>query len=238
MALPKIQHPTYEVYLKSLDKNVRFRPFLVKEEKILLMAKESNDAKEITSSIIQILNNCCLDDVNIAELPLFDIEMFFVNLRAKSVGETAKLNFNCQQITNEQPCNTNTEYNLDLTKIRYETTEGHSDKIDLGNGVGMRFKYPRMDLLDFLTDEEYDVITDVIVKNIDYIYDPETVYKASEISREEILSFLDDLNIDQLDAIRSFFSSSPKVVLEDKITCKKCGYVHNVKTEELLSFFI
>jgi len=119
MPLPKLEHPIFEVYLKSLDKKIRYRPFLVKEEKLLLMAKESEDLKEITSAVKQIINNCCIDPIDVDSLPTFDVEMFFVHQRINSVGETAKMIYTCDNIVDDKVCEHKTEFDLQLKNIKY-----------------------------------------------------------------------------------------------------------------------
>ncbi len=240
MALPKIVHPIYEVYLKSLDKKIRFRPFLVKEEKLLLMAREANDPAAMKVAVNQIVENCCLDQINVHDLPLFDLEMFFIHLRAKSVSEIVKLQFTCNNILEDgNKCGFVTDYQLNLEKIEYTVPENHTDKIALGENVGIKLKYPTFDSLEIDDDEmNLGAALQIVMNNIDYIYDSDSIYKADEISTEELASFMDSLSVDQIQAIRKFFNTSPKVILKDSIPCGKCGYVHNMKAEGLVDFFL
>ena len=240
MALPKIVHPIYEVYLKSLDKKIRFRPFLVKEEKLLLMAREANDPAAMKVAVNQIVENCCLDQINVHDLPLFDLEMFFIHLRAKSVSEIVKLQFTCNNILEDgNKCGFVTDYQLNLEKIEFTVPENHTDKIQLGENVGIKLKYPTFDSLE-IDDDEMDLgaALQIVMNNIDYIYDSDSIYEADEISAEELASFMDSLSVDQIQAIRKFFNTSPKVILKDSIPCGKCGYVHNMKAEGLVDFFL
>lgn len=237
MALPKLNHPTYEVKLKSIEKPVRFRPFLVKEEKILLMARESEDVAEVRNAIMQILNNCCLDDIDIEKLPLFDLEMFFIHLRAKSVGENLKLNLNCRnKLTDGSTCDSKTEYVIDLNKVHYEDSgQMVESKIDITEDIGIKLKYPDINIL-FDLPINYDFIIKVIVDNVEYVYDKESIYR--DFTKEELLEFLNGLELDVLERIGNFFSSMPVIVLSDTLVCPKCNYEHNIKTENLLSFFV
>lgn len=240
MALPKIVHPIYEVYLKSLDKKIRFRPFLVKEEKLLLMAREANDPAAMKVAVNQIIENCCLDQINVHDLPLFDLEMFFIHLRAKSVSEIVKLQFTCNNILEDgNKCGFVTDYQLNLEKIEFTVPENHTDKIPLGENIGIKLKYPTFDSLE-IDDDEMDLgaALKIVMNNIDYIYDSDSIYKADEVSTEELASFMDSLSVDQIQAIRKFFNTNPKVVLKDSIPCGKCGYVHNMKAEGLVDFFL
>jgi hypothetical protein len=238
MPLPKIEHPIHEVYLKSLDRKIKFRPFLVREEKLLLISKEAEDPNEAKNSIKQILQNCCLEELDIDKLPLFDIEMFFVHLRIKSIGESARLSFTCENIVEDVECGNVTDYTLDLNKISYQTPDSHNDKIQLGNGVGIKLKYPTMSIVSDDVDSAYNAALKVITENIEYIYDTDSVYKRSDISEKELIDFLEELTVDQIEEIRTFFRTSPKAVLEDTIKCSKCGFEHKVHAEDLYSFFI
>lgn len=238
MALPKIEHPIHEVYLKSLEKNVRYRPFLVKEEKLLLMAKESDELNDILKTIKQIIANCCLDDVNIDSLPIFDVEMFFIHLRINSVGETSDLVYTCSNVVNEEPCNNIVEFALDLKNIKYRFNEDHNKIIPLTQNIGICMKYPSLNLPKSLLDDKFeDGGYEIISEYLDYIYDENQKYKKEDISKEELSAFFDDLSMEQVKAIKIFFSSAPSVVLEQDITCPKCNGNHNVVLEGILNFF-
>lgn len=238
MPLPKIEHPIHEVYLKSLDRKIKFRPFLVKEEKLLLISKEAEEPTDAKNAIKQILQNCCLEEIDIDKLPLFDIEMFFVHLRIKSIGESSKLSFTCQNVVDGNECGHTTDYNLDLSKVEYQIPENHNPIVRLSESVGIKLKYPTMNIIDDDVESVYSAALKIIVDNIEYIYDADSVYKRSDISDEELAAFLEELTVDQIEEIRNFFRTSPKVVLEDKLNCVKCGFEHRVHAEDLYSFFI
>lgn len=239
MPLPKVEHPVYEIFLQSLGKKVKFRPFLVKEEKVLLMAKESKDADDIRLAIKQIITNCAVDPIDVETLPLFDVEMIFLKLRAKSVGENVRLVFNCQNEVEGVPCNTDTDYTLDLNKIKYDIPEGHDPKIMLNETVGIKLKYPTLALNLNVSDdeEEYAVMLKLILENIDYIFDKEAVYKPEDMQQDEVIEFLNNLTMGDMANIQKFFESAPKVVLQDTVKCKKCGFEHKIYTEDLIGFF-
>lgn len=237
--LPKIEYPIYEFYVKSLDRNVKFRPFLVKEEKILLMAKEAKDADSIRLAIKQIIQNCAVDSLDVETLPMFDVEMIFLKLRVKSVGESVKLVFNCKNEVEGKVCDTNTDYTLDLEKVKYEIPEGHDPKIMITDTVGIRLKYPTLGMtvnLDKKTDEFTAFVATLLV-NIEYIFDAESIHKPEDSTKEEVAEFLSNLKPEHLLKIREFYETSPKVVLEDTVKCKKCGFVHQLHAENLLDFF-
>lgn len=243
MPLPKINHPIYEVYLKSLDKKVKFRPFLVKEEKLLLMAKEGEDATEIIRTIKQIISNCIIDDIDVDALPTFDIEMFFINLRIRSVGEAAEMVYTCNNVIagedgSPNQCGHKIEFSLDLNNVNYTQEPGHNPIIKLTDNVGMKFNYPT---LNFTTDQLNDKLEDggykFISDYLDYVYDSEQIYKRKDMGEEELKEFLDELTMDQVQAIRNFFETSPKVMLKQDVTCGRCNHVHHLDVEGLLSFF-
>lgn len=238
MPLPKIEHPVHEVYLKSLDKNIRFRPFLVKEEKLLLIAKEAENLKEITSTIKQIITNCCIDEIDVDNLPTFDVEMFFLHLRINSVGETAQMIYTCNNVVEDKVCGNPTEFDLLLKNIKYKDTENHSNIIKLTENVGVKFNYPSISIPQAALDDKFDDGGyEIIAEYLDYIYDQDQVYKKDSVTKEELMAFFDNLTLDQVQNIKQFFLTSPRVVLEQELACSKCQFVHNVNVEGILSFF-
>jgi hypothetical protein len=236
--IPKIEYPTIMIDIKSLDRKVKFRPFLVKEEKILLIAKESGDADEIRAAVIQIINNCAQEPLEVEKLPLFDVEMIFLKIRAQSVGQSVKLVFNCQNEVDGVPCNTDTDYSVDLSKVKFDMPEGHTNKIMLSPNSGIKLKYPTLmnSILD--SKDELDEIISMVVNNTEYLFDADSVTKPEELTAEQMMEFIDSLSIDHLEACRAFFNTTPRVILEDTVKCKKCGFEHKLETEGLLSFFI
>lgn len=238
MPLPKLDHPIYEVYLKSLNRVVKYRPFLVKEEKLLLMAKESDDLQEILKTIKQIIRNCCLENLDIDTLPIFDIEMFFVHLRINSVGETSELVYTCDNIVNDNPCDGKVEFALDLKNVKYRSDEAHNNIIKLTDKIGICMNYPSLNLPASVLDDSFkDGGYDVIMEYLNYIYDDSEIYKKEDISREELSNFFDTLSLDHVKSIKNFFATAPSVVLEQDVKCAKCGHVKNVVTEGVLNFF-
>jgi hypothetical protein len=245
MPLPKINHPVYEVYLKSLDRKVKFRPFLVKEEKLLLMAKEGEDVQEIVKTIKQIISNCLLEDIDVEKLPTFDVEMFFINLRIRSVSEAAEMVYTCNNQVYDPAnkeltklCGHKNEFLLDLSNVKYSEETDHNSIIRLNDKVGMKFNYPSLNfkdeqLIDSFEDGGYKFVSGYL----DYIYDSEEIYKKEDIGEEELKEFFEELTMDQVKSIRKFFSTIPKVSMKQDITCSKCGHLHNLDVEGLLNFF-
>jgi hypothetical protein len=238
--LPKIEHPTYSFYIKSLDRKVKFRPFLVKEEKVLLMAKESADEDSIKDSIRQIITNCAQEPIEVDKLPMFDIEMIFLMLRAKSIGEKVKLTFTCQNVVDGAECGGETDYTLDLDKVKYEIPEGHDSKVMLTDTVGIKLKYPTITTQINLAegDDEYVEFLAALIANIEYIFDAESVYTPDKATPEEMAEWLGNLSLTAIEQIKGFYTTSPKVVLEDIVKCKKCGFDHTLHSENLLDFFL
>jgi len=244
MALPKIDVPIYDVKLISTGKKVRFRPFTVKEEKLFLMATESKDSSATINTIKQVLNNCIVDEIDIETLPLFDIEFLFVNLRAKSISEVVNLKYRCNNMVKseddtEKKCNNLVEVDLNVLDIKPEAGANHTNKIDITDKLGIVMKYPKMDSISISTEnkDDFDIVIDLIVDCIDYIYDADNVYYAKDSTKEELMDFLDSLQSKDLDKIKEFFETMPKMKKEIDFSCKKCGYHEKIELEGIQSFF-
>jgi hypothetical protein len=240
--LPKIDVPVYEIKLPSNGESVKFRPFTVKEEKLFLMAYESDDAKYSVDTILQVLNNCIVNDIEIKNLPTFDIEYLFLHLRARSVGEVVKLKYRCNNEvgTEEEPkkCNNSVEIDLNVLEIEPIKEPNHSNKIEITENLGIVMKYPKINLIKDNTDvEEFTVVLELIINCIDYIYDENNVYYAKDSSKEELTEFLDSLQTKDLEKIRNFFDTMPKLKKKIDFGCNKCGYKENIELEGLQSFF-
>lgn len=243
MALPKIDVPIFEVTLYSTGKKVRFRPFTVKEEKLFLMANETSDQETVSNTILQVLNNCIIDDVDVNTLPLFDIEYLFLNLRARSISEVVNLSYRCNNSVkteqgDEKKCNNLVEIDVDILGIKPEPSKEHTNKIAINDKLGVVMKYPKMDAIINTQDKDgIDTVLNLIVDCIDYIYDEETLYYAKDSTRQELIDFLDTLQSKDLDNIKQFFDTMPKMKKEVEFKCNKCGYHENIELEGLQSFF-
>lgn len=240
--LPKIDTPVYETKLISSGKKVKFRPFLVKEQKLLLMAFESNDTKETINIVKQILNNCLLSKVDIDELPSFDIENLFLQLRARSVGETISLKYNCNNIVeNDKKCNGLVQFDLNLLELEPIKETKHSNKIEITNKLGIVMKYPSFSNIniDIVNEEnEIEKTIELITKCIDYIYDNEQIYYAKDSTKEELIDFVENLQQDDLEKIQNFFLTMPKIKKELNFKCPKCNYEEKLNVEGLQNFFV
>ena len=240
--LPKIDVPVYEIKLPSNGQSIKFRPFTVKEEKLLLMAYETEEIKYSIDTIIQVLNNCIVSDIDISELPTFDIEFLFLNLRARSVGEIVKLKYRCNnQIKTEEEvkvCNSQVEIDINVLEIEPTKNSEHTNKIDLSENLGIVMKYPKMGLIKDNGDvDDFGVILDLIISCIDYIYDKDNIYYAKDSTKEELTDFLDSLQSKDLEKIKNFFDTMPKLKKDVDFKCNKCGYHETIQVEGLQSFF-
>src|SRR5210317_2234301 len=191
MTLPIIETQTYELTLPSADVKVKYRPFLVKEEKILLQAMESQKQNEIVQALKQIVNACTFGSLNVNELPTFDLEYIFLNIRAKSVGEIAKLKVLCPD-DNE----TYASVEVDLSKVEVQVDENHNNEVQINDKVKLLMKYPTIDSFDPQTDAtqlKTNQLFDIIGNSIYQIYEGETVHNAKDYTKEELQSFIESL---------------------------------------------
>ena len=245
MALPKIDVPIHTVDLPLTKKNVRFRPFLVKEEKLLLMAMESQEEKTILESIKQVLNNCCLDDIDIGGLPTSDLEFLFLNLRARSIGEIVELQYKCNnkvsdEAGEEKTCNHVVKFDLNILEVKPEILPNHSAKIELTKDLGIMMKYPNIASIQKIeTNEGSDIekIMNIVTECIDFIYDADSIYYKKDISDEELDEFIGSLTRDQFSKVQEFFDTMPKIKKIVPFTCGKCGYKEDITIEGIQNFF-
>lgn len=243
MALPKIDTPTYETKLISTGKTVKYRPFLVKEQKLFLMASQSEDAKEVVNTIKQVLNNCILtNSVKIDELPVFDLEHLFLQIRARSVGEVVNLRYNCNNDVLDEnketkKCGGLVKVDLNLLEITPTKTPNHSNKIELSPKLGIVMKYPNFDIVQKLNIQSEADLLDLVISCIDYIYDEEQIYYANKTSKEELEEFIENLQQSDLEKIQTFFQTMPKLSKKFDFKCPKCGYSEEINVEGIQNFF-
>ena len=228
MALPKIETPTYELTLPSQDIKVKYRPFLVKEEKILLMALESQKSDEIFQATKQIVSSCTFDALKVEELPTFDLEYIFLQIRAKSVGETTKFKVLCPDDKK-----TYADVEVDLTKVNVEVDDKHTNKliVDEKRNLGVVLKYPTMNVLKSGTMENptTEQIFDVLTECVDHIYEGDKIYPAKDSTSQEIKEFFEGLSQDSFVKIKSFFDTMPRLRHEVEVT----NHVTKVKSKEV-----
>jgi hypothetical protein len=232
MALPKIDQPLFDLIIPSTGKKVVFRPFLVKEEKILLIAQSGGDA-EMVRAIKQIINNCVIEDINVDDLATFDLEYMFLKLRAKSVNNLIKLSYRDNE--DEELY----DFEVDLDKIEVEMPKDINSKIKINETVGMTMKYPSAGISDKISEfeNEVELLTFFITNCIDTIYDEETVYVASDYSAKELNEFLDSLDVSTFDKIREFFEKIPKMRHVINYT-NKLGNERTIELSSIRDFFM
>ena len=236
MALPKVGYPTYELELPSTGKSVKYRPFLVKEEKVLLLALEAEDEKQITSAVKDLIKNCVISRIKVDSLPLFDLEYLFLRIRAASIGETITLTVTCLD-DNE----TKAEARINIDDIKVFKPKGHSTKIELTDEMGIVMRYPGMQRfveLDFLQKElNAEEVFELIAESIDQIYDGEEVYDSTTTTLKEFRTFVDGLTTKQFESIQQFYQTSPKLSHTFTVVNPNTGVDSEYTIEGLQSFF-
>ena len=238
MPLPKIVTPSYELTLPSNGKKISYRPFLVKEEKILILAIESDSLKEISRSIKDILKNCILTKgVKVDELPTFDIEYLFLNIRGKSVGEDIEVNVICPD--DEE---TEVKVNINLDDIQVQKNDDHTDKIKLDDSIMMQMKYPSLEQFiknnfEMSDKNAMDQSFELIATCIDKIFTEDEVWAAADCTKKEMTEFLEQMNSSQFKEIEKFFETMPKLSHTIKVKNPNTKKDSEVVLEGLASFF-
>ena len=238
MPLPKLATPTYELEVPSTGKKIKYRPFLVKEEKILLLAMETEDENQMANAVKVILGNCIQSPrFKIDSLSLFDIEYIFLNIRGKSVGESIELNITCPD---DKETVVPVEVNIDDIKV--QKSKGHSNIVKLTDTVSVVMKYPSMDLFikQNLKSEtsQVDDVFEIASLCIDQVVDGEEVYESSSFSKKEVLAFLEEMDTQQFLKVQQFFETMPKLSHKIKVTNPNTKVKSDVVIEGLQSFFV
>lgn len=239
MPLPKINTPTYELVIPSTGKKIKYRPFLVREEKILIMALESEDIKQITGAIVEILNECVLTKgVKIETLATFDIEYLFLNVRAKSVGESIEVNVTCPDDNK-----TSVPVEVEVDSIKVSKQRGHKNIIKLDDTLSLKLKYPSLEQFieaNFESSENTNTVNstlDMITSCIDMIYNDEESWSASDSTKKELEEFIEQLNTKQFKMVEKFFATMPKLSHTIKVTNPQTNVESDVILEGLAAFF-
>jgi hypothetical protein len=242
--LPKIDVPIYTVDLISTGKTVRFRPFLVKEQKLFLMASESEDPKEMINVIRQVLKNCILDEIDIDNLPTFDLEYLFMSLRARSVEEVVELKYKCNNLVKnskneEVNCDGSVSYKINILEIQPTKHSTHKNKIQITENLGICFKYPTFEMIQkYEQMSENEMMVKVLVDCIDYIYDKENIYYSKDSSAQELEEFVDNLQQKDLEKFKEFFDTMPEIKKDVHFKCPKCSYEEDITIKGMQSFFV
>jgi hypothetical protein len=240
MALPKLNVPVYEAILPSTEKVIKYRPFLVKEEKILLTAMEAGDETAMIPAVKQIINNCVEGNLDVDKLPTFDIEYLFLRLRAKSVGETVTLGlrpWGCPK-NNGELCENSTQVDIDLEEVKVLKNDKHSNKIMLDDKIGIKLSYPDMSKLGKLDKiDTPESGMDIVKDCIDMIFTEEETFDRSSFTDTELDEFIDSLNTQQFTLIKDFFDTMPMLKHTVKYKCETCGEDKETTVQGLNSFF-
>ena len=245
MALPKVSTPTYELTIPSSGEKVSYRPFLVKEEKTLLMAMESKDTAAMTKAMQDIITSCTDGEVKPKDLAPYDLEYFFLQLRGRSVGEIIEVkaprppNFEacCEEATEEDIC----ELSINIDDIKVDTSEIKPSDIEISDKIGIKMKFPEIDAIQKYSATEGDMKADnifkLIIECIEYISDGDEIFQAKDHSKKELNEFLDSLNTGQFNKIRDFFESMPRLTHDVDWTCFRCGKSKTLTLAGIDAFF-
>jgi hypothetical protein len=242
--LPKIDVPVFSINLISNGKEIKFRPFTVKEEKLFLMANEGKDLNTLIDTTKQVLNNCIISDIDIDTLPVFDIEYIFLNIRARSVSEIVNLNYKCNNdIKNENDDDTHKCHHmvqLDVNVFDIKPTNKKQDtKIEITDKVGMVMKYPNFNTIKkYEGKNQADIILKLTADCIEYIYDGDQIYYTKDTPENELVEFIESMQTKDLEKIKKFFEEMPKISKDLDFKCGKCGYQEKITLEGLESFFV
>ena len=228
MALPKLNVPVYEAILPSTETVIKFRPFLVKEEKVLLTAMEDGGHNSMMNAIRNIIKNCVQEEIDVNRLPLFDIEYLFLKLRSKSVGETAEIGLHCT--CNEEAV---TQITINMDEINVVKPEGHDRKIMISDDVGIMLSYPVITTDGIAEEDGMKIVRDCI----EMVYTAEETYERDSFSSEELDEFIDSMDTKQFAKIRDFFDTMPKLQHTVNYTCSVCGVDKEITLQGLDSFF-
>ena len=232
MALPKLSHPTFELEIPSTKQKIRYRPFLVKEEKILLIAQSSEDPKEIIYAVKQVLQNCSLDQIDIDDLTTFDIEYFFIKLRSKSVNNIVNLRY--KDLEDEKIY----EFEVDLDGIEIEYNKDHQKTINVSQNTILNLKYPKMNMINSLEkiENETDLVFEILRSCLDTIVHDSQVIEVSNYSREEIDEFILSMDVSSFNKVQEFFNTMPKLKHEIVYT-NSLGNQRKIILQSLNDFF-
>jgi hypothetical protein len=250
MALPKIVTPEYTIQLKSIKAPVRYRPYLVKEEKLFLTAKESDDTTEIERAVLQVIKNCTFGEVDVDNLPTFDVEYLFLQLRAKSVNNVLDLRYECRNTlrdksqrtseTDDGRCHNTVTLKVNLNDIAITTDEAHTLTVTLQSGLLVEMAYPSMKVVQSIqkVDQTGEQVTKMLIAAMKTITDAEgTTYEVQDYTDAERLEFVDGLPVEDLRSFEAFFTTMPAVRSEVPFHCDKCEHDETVTLQGLTAFF-
>ena len=230
MALPKLNSPTYELEQPSTGEMIKYRPFLVREQKQLMMAQESEDETSIKNAMADVITQCTFEKINPFDIPLFDVELLFLRIRSKSVGENVDLNLLCPDDEKTKVTKT-----IKLEDVDVIMKEGHSNEIAITDKIKIVMRYPRLD--DMLGADEIEDIFKMVYRCVHEIHDGEKVYHKIDMSEKELIDFVDSLTSEQFEKVTDFFDSMPKVQHVVEVTNPKTKKKGEVVIDGVASFF-
>ena len=240
MSLPIMATPNYELTLPSTGETITYRPFLVKEEKLLLMASEGGDDREIIGAIKNIIESCLIGYIgDVSQLPSFDIEYMFLHIRSKSVGEVVDMKYRHKDSVNQSgdPCSVTTDISIDIADIQMSYTEGHTNKIQLNDTVGIVMRYPTIDIIQTLRSKDGNTkqVFEVVLQCVESIWDGDKVF--TDFNMNELNTFIDSLDKQQFQKVTGFFETMPKLRHKVVYMCPGCKETTEVTLEGLKDFF-
>lgn len=235
-------YPTYVLKLPSNNKEVTVRPFRVKEEKLLLMALESNEQEDIINTTKQVISNCIISgNVDVDKLPFFDVDYLFIALRAKSVGESIDVKYQCHNTTENRKCNANFDAKIDITNVDIHKKPDVTLDIKLSGTLSVKMRYPSYRTMKLLYEEdvhELDRKIDLISSCIEMIVEGDNVRTDKDITKEEKIAFVENLTRQQYVKLEYFIDNLPSFVVKSEAKCNKCGFVHKLEYNDFTSFFV
>jgi hypothetical protein len=239
MSLPNIVTPNFKLKLPSTEQEVTFRPFLVKEEKILLVAKEAGDEESMLDATLQVIDSCTFGELDVNKLSHFDIEFLFLNIRAKSVGEEVELRYKHANGINSkgEKCTAVTPIKINLEEVQVKSKEGHTKKIMLTETVGVKMKYPEPKTFTKIFNSDFSNSIEIIVDCIECLFDDQQIYDETTTRKEEMVQFIESLNSEQLLKINGFFDTMPELRHQVTYQCIGCGQEDRIVLQGLSDFF-
>lgn len=232
MSLPKLETPTYELKLPSTGESVLYRPFLVREHKILLTVQDTEDARELSRIIKELVDVCTFKKLNIENLAHFDVEYVFMKIRSKSIGEKVDVVVTCG-------CGNKYDASFNIEDLKVEKPENHKNKIMVTESVGIELGYPDIEVaLKIFSAKNNAEVVDLVIENVKGIFDKDNYWEAKDQSKEELTEFVNSLTKEQFDEIENFFVTAPKIVQIIESDCNKCGTHNTSRLEGLQNFFV
>jgi hypothetical protein len=240
MTLPKIDVPIYDITLPSNGKTIKIRPFVVKEEKLLLMAIESKDVEDIIKTTKQVINNCIVSgDLDLEKMPFFDVDYLFIALRAKSLGETIETSYVCNNMVDGNKCGGVFETVIDISNCVIEKKDDIIMDIIISNKLSIKMKYPSYSIMKMIASNEnnFQKKIRIIASCIERITNGDKVYSSKDFSKEELIDFIDGLTREQFVKLEEFVDNLPSFAIESNGICPKCGFKHEIKYKDFTRFF-